>query len=564
MLPPSSPQHYQPRSAVIPPHASLPPATGPYPPRDAPAPSAHRPGSSMSISSMLGSDSDRPPRDTGSSIYHRPSMTSAPPSQPAHHTPSGQMSPPTVPSRQPSSELPAFRRSHTPDRSLFSKTQPSRAYRSSSGGTPQGPSLSLDENRFGSVSRHQGHPFYADKQHPSLQSPSVSSAVESQYNQDRRMSLSGAIQRPSSQPHADELPPRTSLFSPISKPTSGYGDPGPREPGIQRIGPGYGGIEPLSQSQRYGPPFHEHRSQEIPVQEKEYTGFVPQEVRQQIQQQPPQYPQFASQPNTGRDADRVPRAWDSVPRHPSPEATRVAPAEPSSSFGFPGVQSYPKPAGLQSTAPRSVPGSQAQPRPEPGHSMDTPFNTFNKFHQPQRNFSPTPAASSRPLFGAEEQQHRKGSEELLQHRSLLNAEVKRTGRASPLPQAVQGAQAQIIGPAEEAGIKTELGRVFSGIGSGVGVSAPGVPGNNGPSTTSVTSSPLKRKVAPAGPTDNLKTEAPVSKPSRAGSGIGSGRRGRKPKDEEHKADGEGGAGQRDSTSSRGGRRPRHTHHHHHQ
>jgi hypothetical protein len=47
-------------------------------------------------------------------------------------------------------------------------------------------------------------------------------------------------------------------------------------------------------------------------------------------------------------------------------------------------------------------------------------------------------------------------------------EMNRKGRISPLPQAVQGAQPQLPGPAYEPGIKSEFGRIFPGIGSGVG------------------------------------------------------------------------------------------------
>lgn len=46
------------------------------------------------------------------------------------------------------------------------------------------------------------------------------------------------------------------------------------------------------------------------------------------------------------------------------------------------------------------------------------------------------------------------------------------GRVSPMPQAVQGAQPQQLGPAGEPGIKSEFGRMFAGIGSGVGMSSP--------------------------------------------------------------------------------------------
>ncbi|KAJ4289271.1 hypothetical protein N0V88_007022 [Collariella sp. IMI 366227] len=63
-----------------------------------------------------------------------------------------------------------------------------------------------------------------------------------------------------------------------------------------------------------------------------------------------------------------------------------------------------------------------------------------------------------------------------QSRGLLAIqEMNRKGRVSPLPQAVQGAQPQITGPAGEPGIKSEFGRMFSGIGSGVGTISSPVP-----------------------------------------------------------------------------------------
>ena len=64
--------------------------------------------------------------------------------------------------------------------------------------------------------------------------------------------------------------------------------------------------------------------------------------------------------------------------------------------------------------------------------------------------------------------------------SLLNDNKR--GRASPLPQAVQGVQAQLKGPASEPGIKNEFARMFSGIGSGVGsaVSTPVPPDTQPP------------------------------------------------------------------------------------
>lgn len=84
--------------------------------------------------------------------------------------------------------------------------------------------------------------------------------------------------------------------------------------------------------------------------------------------------------------------------------------------------------------------------------------------------------------------HRVGDDISLPHqqqtpRSLLAVQTengRRGGRNSPLPQAVQGAQGQLSGPAGEPGIRSEFGRMFSGIGSGVGSALASTgPGTNG-------------------------------------------------------------------------------------
>lgn len=70
----------------------------------------------------------------------------------------------------------------------------------------------------------------------------------------------------------------------------------------------------------------------------------------------------------------------------------------------------------------------------------------------------------------------KAGEEIIiqqpRHSLSLLIENGKRGRVSPLPQAVQGAQGRNSGPASDPGIKNEFGRMFSGIGSGVGSSGP--------------------------------------------------------------------------------------------
>lgn len=101
-----------------------------------------------------------------------------------------------------------------------------------------------------------------------------------------------------------------------------------------------------------------------------------------------------------------------------------------------------------------------------------------------------PFEESHRMEGLQREQARKESDGL-GARSLLNIspELNRRGRHSPLPQAVQGAQPRHVGPGgDNPGIKMEFGRMFSGLGSGVGSTTPtagqSVNGNTTPSRMS--------------------------------------------------------------------------------
>lgn len=166
----------------------------------------------------------------------------------------------------------------------------------------------------------------------------------------------------------------------------------------------------------------------------------------------------------------------------------------------------------------------------------------------------------------------KGSDEVQQQqphqpRGLLNVgadTIKRGGRISPLPQAVQGAQSQMSGPAGEPGIKSEFGRMFSGIGSGVGsamaMAMSGVVGNSTP--TSSGPGPAKREEGAQRSPFGVSDDMILKKNSRVASRGG--RKGRKIKDEENKIDSESGDGRGSPQvfGTRGGKRTRHGHHNH--
>lgn len=137
-----------------------------------------------------------------------------------------------------------------------------------------------------------------------------------------------------------------------------------------------------------------------------------------------------------------------------------------------------------------------------------------------------------------------------QRHLLAIQEINRKGRISPLPQAVQGAQLQHPGPAGEPGIKSEFGKMFAGIGSGVsaiGVSSPVTSGAYMPFTNAA----LAKR-------DDVDTTTPESGNDATGKPT-KGRR-RKLKDEDGKADDDNSG--RVTPGNRAKRPKTHAHHHH--
>lgn len=496
----------------------------------------------MSISSMLGSDPDRPARDPASSaFFSRPPVTSSFGGAPPLSAP-GAMSPPSAASRQPV-EYPPFRRSQTPEKP-FSNSQPGRPYRSSSGGTPQ----ASEQARFGPLSRPAPSLHYSEE-HSSTQPSPRASPSDAPYKEPRRLSLSGPIPRPNSQPQHPDPSPRMG-YSPLSRPGGlGEGSLGSAQPP-----PSYLGFD--SQRSRFGALYsdrqadeHAYRDREIgPRHESDSKGSY----------QPRYVSHYGDREATGRHSSAS--TWDlSRSQPPSPEAKRFPPSEPGAGFGFGAIQSYTKSLGSQPVGSRQTPLSiqprQGQQSPPPG---EQPY--LSKLQSQPKLFATHSAPTAGPSsFGppAGDEQRRKGNDELLHHRSLLGVGVegKKGGRASPLPQAVQGAQGQILGPSGESGMKSDLGRVFSGIGSGVGGVNAATAGSGPP--TPMATSPFKRdsgagRSATAEAVEDIKNNRP---------GSATGKRRRRSRDEDGLLEA---TFEQRGGLSRGGRRGRHVHHHHHQ
>ncbi|KAL7624739.1 hypothetical protein AAE478_006310 [Parahypoxylon ruwenzoriense] len=217
--------------------------------------------------------------------------------------------------------------------------------------------------------------------------------------------------------------------------------------------------------------------------------------------------------------------------------------------------------------PHGLPVSQ--PGPQPTHNFESPDrHRFVQTHsQQQQQPPPPPTQRGRPaedgppphrlrIVGGRAQLHSKPVDHVLWTTVLLlldiKGEINRKGRVSPLPQAVQGAQPQLQGPAGEPGIKSEFGRMFSGIGSGVrgiGVSSPVPPGTQ----LQFSNAGLVRH-NDEHPNHELLPDVPVKASAR-------GKR-RKAKDEDGKGDDDSTG--RITPAGRAKRPKTHAHHHHHQ
>jgi hypothetical protein len=503
----------------------------PPPPPPPPTHHHHRPSGSMSISSMLGSESDRPTRDHIPAST--PAVTSAYHSKPSH--PFSEMSPPQHSVKPSSGEYSYKPRSQTPDRMGISNLIGTRPYRSGSGSIMQGSRPFED-----SAAVPSGTPFprFGEAvQQPPNQEPRR--RTEESFNHARRTSISGILQRPSSQPQPQV---QSTFHGPRLQPANHQQ---PNRPAWPEHSNNQGS---MSFNNSSSPSFGVNRGPEYGKEPQNGQSVPSATTASQYDIRPPAFSSSLQQQPMTTKADDVQTSaptWErSFSNATSPDARRhIAGSSQHRPFAgllngqVPVTQAQPH----ESQRPASVPMTQqdsTQSNSERsifGERLDKSrcrlFSPFAGSHTSQSG----PSAS-----GAPDEQSRKGSDELSQHRALLGlaAEGKRGGRYSPLPQAVQGAQAQSIGP--EMGIKSEHGRIFSGIGSGVGT-ASASPAHAPPG---LAASPFKRD-------DNgsrLLSEDNIMKISRSTSGFG--KRARKVKDEDGKA-----ASENDG-SGRIGKKPR--------
>lgn len=160
--------------------------------------------------------------------------------------------------------------------------------------------------------------------------------------------------------------------------------------------------------------------------------------------------------------------------HGMSHTARSTPAPPPQPFGrmnfAPSREEY---AGLFRPAVH-IPSREEMEQRGPNHEIPGRPEHRNSPAMNEMDSRPRPSAAHYALYGPPGYEAREGDEHPLQRAFLgVASDISRkNGRSSPLPQAVQGAQPRHVGPGADPGVKSEFGRMFSGLGSGVGSNTP--------------------------------------------------------------------------------------------
>ena len=176
-------------------------------------------------------------------------------------------------------------------------------------------------------------------------------------------------------------------------------------------------------------------------------------------------------PPDAHDGHRIPPEVRREERHgylpaPYPQPDNARPPYEHSAYGARG-------RGVEPPAHR--PADAYAPTPEAASSGR------GRIEQLSRWFSSSAPMQHGPPPGFD--QARRPGEELHTAKLFLGLGPeanRRAGRASPLPQAVQGAQPQPASVGKDPSIKSEFGRMFSGLGSGLGGPGTSTPSRQSP------------------------------------------------------------------------------------
>ena len=578
MPPPSSPQQQTSHSYGPPPPRPPPVSVGPptaFPSgRELPSlNSLGRPpstaGSSMSISSMLGGP---PPatREQPPSQYTSPVSTSAPQYPgPAHASPRMTTT---------GADYAPFRRPQTPEHQRAYET---RDHRANSAGSPPGVGTfgTPDARRYGTPHTYgQRQPVDERRDQPPV-----------------RVTNPTIPPRPNSQPSGYNAPPPR---APDRAPAHSEGIFGRREPprpeSLGRPDPPY--QRQAEYEERHNAIYaYEQRAR----QEREREAILQREMRDREQREQAERERAISERNSSLQQEY---AHQLAQRNPQNAYNRPPEPREQPSWMRPGYEPPPRPAyepipeqeqrepPRQATNGHEYPATTApqyggHPAYAPGEARYPPSQTSS---MPQHSSTASQYEASlqerqdrererqRVLAAEQQRQQMYGgpsqaapyqpqesptrrtleeSQQMQQQRSFLGVqEINRKGRVSPLPQAVQGAQGQLGGPAHEPGIKSEFGRMFSGIGSGVGSMGAPSPVTAGPQGMPFSNPGQMRR-------DDVDQDSPIENGRSLQRTASRGGRRRKLKDEDGRGDDESSTG-RNTPSGRGKRSKPHHHHHH--
>ncbi|KAL8740079.1 MAG: hypothetical protein Q9190_007179, partial [Brigantiaea leucoxantha] len=475
MPPPLSPSHSQPQYQT---QGSIPHVPQPPPSfsssRDLPALPTSRPESSMSISSMLDSEPERPVRELRQTNHANGGLST--PS--ASHPPSTQTARTTSSPSQPNYNRDIMRqRSPHPEKPIQSlNNRPFRAYSNESQrSAPRNLGITSPQSaRFPSSFTNTA------PQQGSKPGPTPTTDWRVSYNRDS--STGRVVQRPNSQPSgritspkADIPPPPNSALSTADR------------------------FRDLQVAQKYEKLARDSRGDlSFGPADRDSRGVLEDRIRR-VQEQRARALAAARQ-SPSRDSGvplgirgRFIPPNSSGNKHPREEIDNVDRVYNSDPRAFSNSASSPfSPDSLRQVREERllVAASHQEPTGQPtptssGRLMQR--SEDRQGHGPPRVSTSLGPNMNRSMSTNNLEHQNKISDEILQpqrHSIALLIENSKRGRVSPLPQAVQGAQGRNSGPASDPGIKNEFARMFSGIGSGVGSSGPMGSGNSTPFSSS--------------------------------------------------------------------------------
>jgi hypothetical protein len=454
MLPPSSPQQHHASQAQRPQYA---PAFGAN--RELPGlGSVHRPGSSMSISSLIGGGDTGAPAQTSLS-------QSSPPTN-AQSITSHSMQPPSprrgLPNSGPRSDFAPFRRHPSPDRSMYG----GNASRASEGqpfaaGSPGRSYINQGSPELGRQSLPPSNPPYKFLgQRIYGQSPSDAAT------RDLQQPLGHLPPRPSSQPNGPIATPNEerSSYDTISGRRSAYGLPEERRRTLGESHHSRPNAAELLATASQGASARDRPTTVHPVSQSAFSPPRDQHMMSSASDPPRSLWRHSAPTDALREAidsrrDEAANPQRSYAPYPSPSQVHLR-------YEGQNAEDMVRQRSVDRLNNRVVEQYHAPPTSDPTSLDRHKTEPLARSLSSSGNAYPGRSLYDYPRRMGEEMQLSKS------HIGFGLEASRRTGRASPLPQAVQGAQAQPLSIGKDPGIKSEFGRMFSGLGSGLGSATP--------------------------------------------------------------------------------------------